>query len=272
MKFDGYGATIRDKELPYVAHCLADSIGGIAAKGKPMRRYASTLSIDVGPRMAAWIGQDAASGAIYVEGKGETTPALVKAIRVHFPDHSAPRVDVAEDYNEPGAFQALQAIIRGAKGPKVKGGYVALPDDQEDGKTWAAGVRGGVGYIRLYEAGKHPDRLHLAKPDWVRAEAEMRPHYARDKAAAAKMQPIDVWGLTAWTHRVGQALTQCEIDRFEAEMRHYSYDKTTRYIALTFRRHLEEMKANGEDIDRTFQAVWQEEDEFKRAGNRPRGC
>ena len=260
MKFDGYGATIRDRELPYVADCLAQSIGGIACTGKPMRRYGTTISVDLNGRMAAWVGQDLTSGAIYVEGKGESTPALVKAIRVHFPEHTAPRIDVAEDYDSPGAFDALQRVIRASKGAKVKGGYVALPDDAEDGKTWAAGTRGGVGYIRLYEAGKHPDRIHLARPDWVRAEAELRPHYARDKAAAARMTPVDAWGLCSWTHRVGEALTQCEITRWEPEVRRYSFDKTTRYLATTFRRHLEEMLRNGEHLESTFRGVWAEED------------
>lgn len=264
MKFDAYGATIRDHQFGYVAECLAAAVGGVVCKGKPMRRYADTLTIDTGPRSAAWIGREPHTGMIYVEGKGETTPDLVNGIRLHFPDHSAPRIDVAEDYNDPGAFEALQAVIRNNKGQKVKGGYVALPDDVQDGKTWAAGTRGGVGYIRLYEAGKHPDRVHLGRPDWVRAEAEMRPHYSRDKVAAATMSPLDVWGFTAWTHRVGQALAQVEINRYEPEIRRYSHDKTTRYIALTFRRHLEEMFQNGEHLEATIRDVWREDDDAKR--------
>lgn len=264
MKFDGYGATIRGHQLGYVAERLAASLGGIVGMGKPMRRYAQTLSIDAGPRMAAWIGLEPHTGMIYVEGKGETTPQLVAGIREHFPDHTAPRLDVAEDYDDPGAFQALQSLIRQHKGDRVKGGYVALPDDAQDGKTWAAGVRGGVGYIRLYEAGKHPDRVHLGRPDWVRAEVEVRPHYARDKAAAATMSPLEVWGLTAWTHKVGQALTQVDINRFEPQIRRYSHDKTTRYIALTFRRHLEEMLGNGEHLEATIRDVWREEDAANR--------
>ena len=264
MKFDGYGATIRDHQLGYVAERLAAAVGGVVTMGKPMRRYQSTLAIDAGPRMAAWLGQEPHTGMIYVEGKGETTPPLVQCIRQHFPEHSAPRIDVAEDYDDAGAFEALQSLIRRCKGDRVKGGYVALPDDVQDGKTWAAGTRGGVGYIRLYEAGKHPDRVHLGKPDWVRAEVEVRPHYARDKAAAANMSPLEVWGMTAWTHKVGEALTQCPIVRFEPQIRRYSHDKTTRYIALTFRRHLEEMLSNGEHLEATIRDVWREEDEARR--------
>lgn len=264
MRFDAYAATIKEAELPYVAESLASSLNGVVSRGRPMRRYAQTLHIDVGGRMAAWAGMDSASGAVYIEGKGETTPDLARAIRVRFPEHQVPRADVAEDFDNPGAFDFLLSLVRVAKGPRVKGGFVALPDDVQDGKTWAAGVRGGVGFVRVYEAGKHPDRLCMGRPDWSRIEGEFRPHYARDKVAAAKMQPVDFWGLTGWTHKVGEALCQIPINRFEPEIRRYSFDKTTRYIANTFRRHLEEMLTNGEDIARTFQAVWEEEDEFAR--------
>lgn len=262
MNFDGYGATLREYELKHVVDTLSSSLDGMASRGRPMRRYGEVINIEAGNRTAAWIGFDLAADSIYIEAKGETTPMVVNALRTHFPDHTAPRIDVKEDYDGEDAFERLQAIVRKNKGPRVKGGYVALPDDVQDGKTWAAGARGGVGYIRVYEAGKHPDRVHLARPNWVRAELECRPHYARDKAAAARMSPAEVWGLSSWTHRVGEALTEISLPRFEPEVRKYGYDKTSRYIFTTFRRHFSEMLENGEDIKRTMQAIWQEEDEY----------
>lgn len=260
MRFDGYGATLREAAPRQVMECLADAFGCQPGKGPTVRRYGLTTGFQTGDRLAAWVGIDRASGATYVEAKGETTPVAVAALRRDFPTHSAARLDVCEDYDEAGSFERLQRLVRARKGPRVKGGYVALPDDAKDGRTWVAGVRGGVSYIRVYEAGKHPDRVHLARPNWSRIELEARPHYARDKVAAAAMTPLQVWGLSAWTHSVGEALTECQIARFEPEVRRYSFDKTTAYIARTFRRHIEEMRANGEDFYRTCMAVWEEDD------------
>lgn len=265
MKFDGYGATIEEFSSVFsVVDCIAEALETNPEKGPSIRRFGQTTAFNVGPRMAAWMGIDPTSGAIYIEGKGETTPALVEAIRTSFPSHGAPRLDVCDDYDEPGAFGRLVALVRSAKGSRVKSGYVALPDDVEDGCTWAAGRRGGVGYIRVYEAGKHPDRVHLGRPHWVRSELEARPHYARDKRAAARMSPVEVWGLCAWTHSVGERLMGCQINRFEPEARRYSADKTTLYIARTFRRHLEEMQRNGEDVMRTFRSIWEDDDNTPR--------
>lgn len=261
MKFDAYGASFKGQDPGHICHVVAAAVKGIETKFKPVRRYAVTRAIECDTGTAAWVGIDPSSGSVYMEAKGASTPIVVQAIRAHFPDHTAPRLDVCEDYDEPGAFDALQRVVRAYKGIRTKAGYVALPDDEKDGKTWSAGTRGGVGYVRIYEKGKQPENLLMDRPNWARAEGEFRPHYAKDKAAAATMSPLECWGLTAWTQKVGEALTQTEIPRLLADTRRYSFDKTTRYIANTFRRHLEEMLANGEDISRTFQAVWEEQDE-----------
>lgn len=273
MRFDAYCASINGAKLGQVAEAIAHGVDGIVCNGRPMRRYGQVLQIDCGPRMAAWVGYQEDTGMVYVEGKGETSPLLAKTIRAGWPAHLVPRADVADDVDEEGAFERLQAVIRANKGARVKAGYVALPDDVEDGRTWAVGTRGGVSYLRLYEAGKHPDRLVFNRPNWVRPELEVRPQYSRDKAAASKMEPVDFWGFSGWAQTVGQAIMQTPVTRFEPAVRKYSHDKTTRYIANTFRRHLEEMFSNGEDIGRTFAQVWEEEDEFARStgyrGRRP---
>lgn len=264
MNFDAYAGTIRDARLEDVAHVLEWSMKGIVNRGPRMRRYGETLAVDVGGRTAVWVGRDQASDAIYFEGKGETTPSLVRSLRKHFVGHTVSRGDVCEDYDAEGAHASLIGFVRRHKGPKVKGGYVALPDNPEDGSTWGAGARGGVSYVRVYEAGKHPDRLHLARPNWARLELESRPHYAKDKLAAASMSPTEFFGFSAWTHRLGEALCQIEIPRYEQPAREWNFDKTTTYLARTFKRHWEEMLSDFGDwqcIGRELEAVWKADEE-----------
>lgn len=262
MKFDAYAASIQSGSSSFlaVAECLGDALKTAPSVGPSVRRFGPTTAFNVGPRMAAWMGVMEQSGLIYVEAKGETTPTVVAALRSAFPSHGVPRVDVCEDYNEPGALDRLIAIARAHKGPRVKSGYVALPDDDEDGRTWAAGKRGGTGYMRLYDKGKQKEYLHLGQPDWARFEVELRPHYSADKQAASLMSPVEVLSLCPWARSVAEAVLRCDISKYQQQIRRYSHDKTTLYIARTFRRHLQEMIENGEAIDRTFQQVWEEDD------------
>lgn len=267
MRFDAYAGSIRDLEFPYVVDTLTSSVGGRAIQGKPMRRCSQVVQVEKAGKSVGWIGWDQANSLVYVEGKGDHTPAWAKGIRVHFPHHTVARADVCQDYNDPTAFDRLRSIITTAKGPKVKGGFVALPDDAEDGKTWAAGKRGNGSpcYIRVYEAGKHPDRVHLAMPDLVRFEAEFHPHYAADKAKAATLQPIEFFGLSAWTQRVGEAVTTCPIERFEAPIRQFSHEKTTLYLARTFKRFWETQQEDGIDWYATCRQIWEEDDRVKQS-------
>lgn len=264
MRFDGYAGTIRtDRPFDEVAQVFAHDLGAVIARGKAMKRYGEVLRVEHAGHCAVWVGRDHGNGSIYFEGKGESTPELVASVRKRF-EHGVARGDVCEDYDAEGAFERLQAIVRVAKGPRVKAGYVHLSDDPHDGRTWASGVRGS-NYVRLYEAGKMADRLHYGKPNWARLELEARPHYAADKLAAARMSPLEFWGLSAWTQRVAEAVTQVDVPRYLVERDKPTHDKTRRYLATTFRRFWEECFADGQDwtcIGRDFEEIWRQDDEL----------
>lgn len=274
MRFDAYSATIRDRELRYVVDAISDSVGGVVEEGPRLRRYGETVQISVDGDSVGWVGFDQGNGFVFAEGKGIHSPRWAKSIRMLFPGHTVARADVSEDYDEEGAFDRLRDLVSRAKGPRVYSGYNKKPDDPSLGTTWEVSKRGSPAYLRLYEKGKQPENLHLSRPNWARLEGEFRPHIALHKQLASQMEPIHFWGLTAWSSRVGQAVTTCPITRFEAPIRRYSHDKTTLYLARTFRRYFEEQFADGIDVMRTFQEVWKLDDQasqgFKDFGNRHR--
>lgn len=268
MRWDAYAGNLSDRQIGEVAEVLSWALSGTVSRGRSVRRYGEVLRVELAGHCAVWVGRDSGNDLIYFEGKGETSPELVQAVRKHFPSHTVARADVCEDFDAAGAFEALQAVIRQHKGDRVRGGYVALPDDAAEGRTWAAGSRGGTAFMRLYEAGKMKERAHFNRPSWVRVEGEFRPHYAADKLAAASMAPLQMWGTSAWTHRVAEALCQVPIPRYEPERQSSTFDKTTLYLARTFRRHWEEMLSDLGDwecIGRELAAVWKADDDAAEA-------
>lgn len=260
MRFDGYAGTVREVPFGAVAHALRTALGGDLTGGQPRRRYRDVVNVEVGGRTAVWVAADPGNRTIYFEGKGESSPDLAAAVRELWPGHTVARADVCEDYDDPGAFDSIVGLVRRSKGERVYGGFAKLPDEGHgDGRTWEAGKRDRY-YIRVYEAGKMRDRQHLGRPHWVRAELEARPHYARDKAAAATFTPLAFYGMSAWTARVGGALHGVEIPRYEPPARAFDYDRTTAYLGRTFERHFREMLADLGDwecIGRELQRYWQ---------------
>jgi hypothetical protein len=263
MRFDAYAGNVRGHSLDDVAALLASSVSGTINHGRGVRRYGETLRIETPGHLAGWCASDQVNDCIYFECKGETSPEVAIGLRAQMPGHTVSRLDVCEDYDQRGAFEALQALVRGHKGPRVQAGYVALPDEDERGRTWAAGVRGGVAMVRVYEAGKMKERAHVGRPHWTRAELECRPHYAKDKAIAANLSPVEVWGLSGWTSRVGHALMGVEVPRYLPPARQSTHDSTTLYIARKFRRHLEVMLGDfgsWECVGREVAGIWAEDD------------
>ena len=274
MRFDAYAGTLRDVDLDAAATALSWSLGGVITRGRGVRRYSEVLRVEHGGHCAVWVGRDRGNDCIYFEGKGETSPDLVSAVRRHFPSHTVARADVCEDYDADGAFDRLRDLVRAHKGQKVDGAYVRLPDDEAKGRTWSAGARGGVAMVRVYEAGKMPERQHLGRPHWARLELEARPHYADDKRAAASMGPLEFWGLAGWTKRVAEAVTSVDVPRYEGQVHQHSFDRTTAYLARTFRRHWEEMLSEGRDwscIGREFEAIWKADDDAQATTKRGPG-
>lgn len=264
MRFDAYAGTIKgDRPFHEVAQVLAYDLDGVVVRGKPVKRFGEVLRVERAGHCAVWVGKDHGNGTVYFEGKGDSSSDLVSAVRSRF-DHGVSRADICDDYDDPIAFERIQAIVRKYKGPRVVGAYEKLPDDPTMGRTWVAGVRGNPAYVRVYEAGKMKEREHFNRPHWVRAELECRPHYAADKLAAASMSPIQFWGMSPWTQRVAEVLHEVDVPRYEVEYRPPTHDKTRVYLATTFRRFWESCLEDGQDgncILADFKEIWRENDE-----------
>jgi hypothetical protein len=261
-KFDAYSATIREQELPNIAETLAFRMGGTVAKGSKMRRFGEVLNIEVAGHAVGWLGENESDTDrfVYLEAKGQHTPILVQHLRRYFPDHSVPRCDVAEDYDGEGVYDQLVNLTRAHKGKRTNG-HTQLPDRLEDGRTYNAGRRGNSGYMRIYEKGKQKENQRLGRPNWVRAEAEIRPQYSIDKSVVSGLTPLQCLGLVPWVRTVWEALLEHPVERYEPEIRNQSHERTMLFIARNYRRFLEAQLEDGIDIVRTWQQVWKEDDE-----------
>ena len=65
--------------------------------------------------------------------------------------------------------------------------------------------------LRLYEKGKQPEYLHLARPDWVRAEIQVRP--AKEaKQEFSSLSALEVWGASTWTRELASEILLQHVD------------------------------------------------------------
>lgn len=237
-------------------------------RGRPRGRYHDVFEVKDGNEGLGWCGHDAQLEAAFFEFKGVTTPACVAAIRKHWGDgHTVSRLDSCEDFNEEGCYGRLVGLVDGATDPRVRS-HEIRPRTGDHGITTYWGATTSRVMVRCYEAGKMRDRLHLAKPHWVRVEAQVRPGKAAEKRLAASVSPLDAWGWSAWSQRAAQALSQVEVQRFAPPAEAPEFDRTTLYVARAFRKHFEEMLAERGDwecVGRELEAIWKRDDEAAEA-------
>lgn len=263
MRFDAYAGNVSGATPEEVATMAAWSVAGRIERARPRGRYHDVFEVKDGAEPIGWVAHDHQLDTAYFEFKGERTPDTSGAIRKHWASsHTVSRLDSCEDYDDPGVFDHLVSIMDRAKDPRVKSDEIR-PRDGDRGRTIYWGSTTSRVMVRCYEAGKMRERLRFGRPNWARAEAQIRPGKALEKRCAAQISPLESWGFSAWSKRAAEALSLCEVQRFAPPSLPPEFDRTVLYISRTFRRTLEELLSDFGDwecVGRHIQSVWREDD------------
>jgi hypothetical protein len=267
VRFDAYAGNVWKATPEQVAEVVSFGVKGRVLRGKPRGRYSDVFEVSNLPADGSvWIGRDQQLEAAYFEVKGATTPAAVATIRRHWSGaHTVSRLDSCEDYDESGAYVQLVRAIDACCDPRVKS-HAWQPrgenSEQEGATTYWGSTQSRV-MVRCYEAGKMKERLHHGRPDWARAEAQVRPGKAKEKLQAASVSALEAWGFAAWSQRAAQALSQAEVPRFAPESEPAQFDRTALYVGRTFRRFFEQSLSdfgNWQCVGAEFEAIWKADD------------
>lgn len=269
MKFDAYAGNISGSKPEEVATMVSWAFKGRVERGRPRGRYHDVFELFDVNEGVGWVAHDAQLDTAYFEFKGARTPDTSAAVRKHWPTkHQVSRADSAEDYNDPAAFDQLVGVMDAAADPRVISDMIA-PRNGDRGRTFYWGAVTSRMRARVYEAGKMKDRLHFCTPNWVRAEAQVRPGKSAEKLLAATLSPLELWGFSAWSKRAAEQLTHVEVPRFAPVNVPPTFDRTTLYLARAYRRHFEQMLedlGDGECVMRELRAVWVADDEARGLG------
>lgn len=218
VRFDAYTATTREASEDDLLQLLAD-VGGLGAmhrvkQGRGFHTFGKRVSVadESGTEWGAiqWGGRQGEWRMLEV--KGERTPKAADALRARF-WHRVTRVDACADFDAPGAFERLQRACQGVKRRhRIWGEKRGDWEDQpEKGRTYYLGATSSTTRARLYEKGLQPELAHLAMPDLVRLEVQVRP--AKDaKEAYNSLSPLEVWGASAWSRELAGKVLEAHVD------------------------------------------------------------
>jgi DNA relaxase NicK len=214
IRFDAYTATTEALKPSDVLPWLLRFAGDTLHQGKGFHTFGERIAVrdETGSEVGAVAYGGKQGDRIMVEVKGERTPELVERLR-SAAAHRCTRVDACADFDAPGAFSRLLRHCRAVK----KGHHLwgdrrgDWEDHPERGRTQYLGATSSPVRARLYEKGLQPEYLHLAKPDWVRLELQVRP--AKEaKEAFAKLSAVEVWGASKWSRDLAALALQEHVD------------------------------------------------------------
>jgi Replication initiation factor len=219
--FDWYQATVRGSVDDVLAGCLTLGEGAFLSHSRGVHGFATTTTIkgDDGTLGAVWHGGTHALPHVVFTGEGAQAGA--ELIRASFPDHHVTRLDSREDFGGEGVFDRLQPVLMGvAEARRIKVGTAGDHLLTMEGRTVYLGSTKSPVRLRMYDKAAElrakfaasPDKLATIPAHLTRLEAQVRPETREAKAQAATLDPLAVFGCSAWLRDVWRGVVGLEVD------------------------------------------------------------
>lgn len=212
VRFDAYSATVDadgDELLPLVQRELEAQ--GHATEFREFRpkhyRNGVQVSDSHGVLCSVQWGGNNGAGAS-VQAQGAQAHGLAGMIRAQLPDHTVARIDACNDRSAPSLFDRSWPLLHTiAKDNRLKTSTAGDWLDAVDGRTLVIGSKQSPRFIRLYEKGKQliAQGDPHADPNHVRQEVQYRPEHRHQKQEAARLTPLEVFGIAPWTREALEA-------------------------------------------------------------------
>lgn len=213
--FDWYSCTLPET-VPGgdVMDALQVELGGDVVRCAGRHGYAERAVLSHGRRAVVSVSYGGAHDRCHVEATGAAADRLVPLIRRQWPDHRVTRVDSAMDWDDHGCFARVRdCALRAKRASGLKSRLAGDWIDARDGRTLYLGGKSAAVEVRVYEKGKQLPEA--GRPDWCRAECQVRPPKLAGKLALASVDAAGVWGAARWSSGLYEALQGLPVARVD---------------------------------------------------------
>lgn len=250
--FDWYQATVRASVDDVLAGCFALGEGAFLSHGRGPHGYATSTTIKSADGDLGMVWHGGTHALPHVVFTGEGAQAGAEFIRASFPDHAVTRLDSREDFGGEGVFDRLQPVLVGvAEARRIK---VDTRGDHlltMEGRTVYLGSTKSPVRLRMYDKAAElrakfaasPDRLAAIPEHLTRLEAQVRPETREARARAATLDPLAVFGCSAWLRDVWHGVVGLEVDPVQVTKpyRQSDHDRAKAYMLAQYGGVLREM-------------------------------
>lgn len=229
MRFDWYAATLSDSDT-FILHALVRDLELSVSGAKPKHGYELGHKLAKNGQHVATLYSGGANEKPSLQISGQHSPELVDYVRNRWQtSHHVTRLDVAQDYDSPNAFQTLTTTaLTLADDYKLKVSQAGDWHRNIDGRTLYIGSRKSPVFLRIYEKGKQLISENSPEENissnWVRVELEVKPQ-GSTRSLAAFLTPSEVFGYSDWSKDLAARLWGLDVPRTTAKEFHLSDDE-----------------------------------------------
>jgi DNA relaxase NicK len=247
-RFDWYSATIVEDPLILV-QVLCAELGGSAEVVSPKQGYTAAQAITRDGSRIATVFYGGRNGHPHAFASSDATPAFVEVVRRCWPNHRVTRMDVALDFDQPGAFDTLLQIVRSLRDDQALAYSMAGAWDDggnsEAGRTFYLGSRKSAVFARLYEKGKELRTHELPEGvepslDLTRLELVVRPD-GDARHVAAIGHPVEAFGYAVWAMDLLNRIGGADVERVHIRQpRRSDLDRAIQAMSTQYAKHIAE--------------------------------
>lgn len=259
MRFDWYQCTIEEDPVEVFSR-----VGSLGHELRPADSLAKRYHYQKGYQVyhhrrgvvaTVLAGGNGDGNHAHAFASSDNTEAFVDLVRSAWPDrHLVTRLDAAQDFNDRQAYPRIRKLARKV----AKRHRLAFPTISDDlnpkaGRTQYIGSPKSDYRGRLYEKGleqlsklrdqwarmypnteldhdqvlsfRTPEGVDVHPLDWIRLEAQIRPHDEQARRIAAQASPTEAWGFTSWTQELAREALALELERIYIRQRKVSEDE-----------------------------------------------
>lgn len=217
MRWDWYQATFRERPDPLISALAGLSDHPTIREGNGLHGYRTRTDILDQGNVVASVLHGGQNGHPNAWASGEAAPAFAELVRALLPVHFVTRCDSCLDFEEPGLFDRVSALLLDfADRANLKTNMSGDWHRGVDGRTLYLGSPSSLVRLRWYEKGKQLSKVlameGIYRPNWCRLELRVRPEGFR-REHAATCPPEEVWGYSRWSSRALRTVSAFDIRR-----------------------------------------------------------
>ena len=220
-RFDWMQKTVHEDPRD-IYELLAGTLGGELEPGRGLNGYHRSMAVKRAGETLARVLFGGPNGWPNVVTSGPATDDVAPVMRGAWDRAEVTRMDSASDFDSPGGYEAVRAILEAIHERTGLTKYeLSSTKRGVTSATYYLGAPSSRVRVRLYQKGRFERQQGHAEAseNWFRLEGQVRPTGADARRRASTMDALEVWGFSPTLRELARDVLGADVERVNPNLR-----------------------------------------------------